>query len=133
MPVIMTVMFFLGVQSVPPDAGSFTLRSDQALIRFTRQGAGGWRAVLDSGVDLGVWRVEGARVIVEVEDSREVLDLADITSCPANDDWTKPCEVNLGATRATLEIRKGDREVAIVVTHDATESLVTIEWPQPTS
>lgn len=68
MPVIMTVMFFLGVHFVPPDTDSFTIRTDQAMIGFSKLEDGGWKAVLDSGVEMGVWRVEETRVIMEIED-----------------------------------------------------------------
>lgn len=132
MPVIMTVMFFLGVHFVPPDAGSFTIRSDQAMIRFSRLEDGGWKAVLDSGVDMGVWRAEETRVIMEIGDEQQTLELADIISRPANRDWTSVSEVNLGAMTATLETQRGDREVTIVVKYDETESVVMIAWPQPT-
>jgi hypothetical protein len=129
MPVIMTITFFLGVQFVPPEARSFTIRTDQAVIRFSRLDDDGWKAVLDSGVDMGVWRVEDTRVITEVEGEQQTLDLAEFISPPADKDWTTVSEVNLGAMTATLETRRGDQDVTIVVKYDETENVVTITWP----
>jgi hypothetical protein len=81
---------------------------------------------------MGVWRAEETRVIMEIGDEQQTLDLADIVSRPANRDWTSVSEVNLGAMTATLETQRGDREVTIVVKYDETESVVMIAWPQPT-